>query len=41
MSIGRSSLWRLTNHLDGLLEKALGGLHVSLLGSAWNQPGSL
>ncbi len=31
MSIGRHPLWRMTNHLDSLLEKTLGRFHVSLL----------
>ena len=31
MSIGCHALWGVTNHIDGLLEKALGCLHISLL----------
>ncbi len=31
MSIGRHPLWGVTNDLDGLLEKAPGRFHVSLL----------
>jgi hypothetical protein len=31
MSIGRHPLRRVTNDIDGLLEKALGRFHVSLL----------
>jgi hypothetical protein len=38
MAIGRHPLWGMTNDIDGLLEKALGRLHISLLGSASNQP---
>ncbi len=31
MPIGRHPFWGVTNHLDGLLEKALSSFHISLL----------
>jgi hypothetical protein len=37
MPIGSHPFWRLTTDVGGLLEKALGRLHISLFGSAWNQ----
>jgi len=31
LAIGRHPFWGVTNHIDGLLEKALGCFHISLL----------
>ncbi len=38
MPIGRHPFWVVADDVDSLLEKALGGLPISLLGSASNQP---
>ena len=39
VSIRRNALWSVTNRLEGLLEKALGGIQISLLAGAASQPG--